>query len=136
MSAIRRELDARRLFEYLYRNNPSTVPKIAKALNVDPTTARYHLEKLVEKGLVIKEEKRYGAKYHVNPSLTKAPLRFYVSLAIAYVPYVSALLILPLGRCFEASLLLAVSSTLGLVQSYLQLHRFRRTRLEELLKLL
>ncbi|MEM3703690.1 MAG: winged helix-turn-helix domain-containing protein, partial [Candidatus Bathyarchaeia archaeon] len=94
----RRTVDDKRLVAFLYGHNPSTIPKIAKALNVDPTTVRHHLEKLIEKGIVIKEEKRYGTKYHLNPKLTSIPLKFYVTLAIIYIPYIVALLLLPLQQ--------------------------------------
>lgn len=132
----RRELDTKKLFEYLYTHNPSTIIQIAKALNVDPTTARHHLEKLIEKRLVVKQEKRYGTKYYINPELTKIPFNLYIILALTYIPYISAIFLLTLQRYLEASILLAVSSTLGLSQAYLQIYHYKKGRLKELLQLL
>jgi len=131
-----RQLNEAELVRYLYTRSSVTVPHIAKTFDVDPKTAFYHLEKLVQKGLVAKSERSYGSKYMLKPELTNIPLKFYLQVALTYTPLIVGV-ILFLNTYYMAScFFLLTSSTLGLATTYHELIHYKKGRLKEVLALL
>jgi len=131
-----RQLDEAELVRYMYTHSTVTVPHVAKVFKVDPKTASYHLEKLTKQGLVVKEEKKYGSKYMLNPEITKTPARLYLQAALTFSPTILGVMLLINQNYPTASIFLAVSSTIGALSSLLQLRRYQKQRLEEILMLL
>jgi len=131
-----RQLDEAELVRYMYTHSTVTVPHVAKVFKVDPKTASYHLEKLTKQGLVVKEEKKYGSKYMLNPEITKTPARLYLQAALTFSPTILGVMLLINQNYPAASIFLAASSTIGALSSLLQLRRYQKQRLEEILMLL
>jgi DNA-binding IclR family transcriptional regulator len=131
-----RQLDEAELVRYMYIHSTVTVPHVAKVFKVDPKTASYHLEKLTRQGLVVKKEKKYGSKYMLNPEITKTPARLYLQAALTFSPTIIGVMLLINQNYPAASIFLAVSSTIGALSSLLQLKRYQKQRLEEILMLL
>jgi DNA-binding transcriptional ArsR family regulator len=131
-----RQLDEAELVRYMYTHSTVTVPHVAKVFKVDPKTASYHLEKLTRQGLVVKKEKKYGSKYMLNPEITKTPARLYLQAALTFSPTILGVMLLINQNYPAASIFLAVSSTIGASSSLLQLKRYQKQRLEEILMLL
>ncbi len=63
-----RTLSTRSLLEYILERGSVTSHEVKKHFDVNPNTARYHLEKLTEKGILVAHNPgKYGTRYSVNP---------------------------------------------------------------------
>ena len=127
-----RRLSQRELLEYLLEHGPATNSDICKALNVHPQTAKYHLEKLMEDGIILKKGEGYGAKYYINPKLID-PLK---PLLIAALP--TGFLIVSILLLFKGSLLYSIISLMlsaipGVASLWLLFLKAYREKVDQLL---
>lgn len=95
-----KKLDPEELIKYLITHNPVTQSDIAREFDVNPMTAKYWLEKLVEKGVL--EEKipkknvasKHGAEYRLCRRVTPfkhllIPITLLVSTILFTIPFLT-----------------------------------------------
>jgi ArsR family transcriptional regulator len=54
---------------------PQYVEELSERLNLSPSTISFHLKKLEDVKLVIKEKKQYYSEFHINKAIFDSPLK-------------------------------------------------------------
>ena len=127
-----RRLSQRELLEYLLEHGPATNSDICKALDVHPQTAKYHLEKLMEDGIILKKGEGYGAKYYVNPKLVD-PKKPLIMASSSTVFLIISLLLFVKGDLLHAFTALILSAMPGVASLWSLFLKTYREKVDQLL---
>ena len=100
------------IINYLLEHGESKLLEIADKLDIDHSTIHYHLNKLIEKGIVLSRG-RYPAKYRINYKLIDPKKEFLQSITVTIL-WIFSIILLTQGRLIESILTALTGLTISL----------------------
>ena len=128
-------LDPKQLILFIAEKGEANIYQVAKHFNVNPNTARYHLQKLNDKHILVARRQKRGTSYKINPKYIDYKKELALATTVTTTTVVSTLSILNQIAIPTTPLLLA-TALLGLLASWMLFYRTYRARLQDLLTLL
>jgi hypothetical protein len=125
----------RRIVETLLSHSRMTVPQLATALRSTKNVVDYHVKNLVERNILAVTWKKYGSLYTVAQRKVAVSKVVALEFGITSIFCMFGILSLLVRLLPEASVLLLISSIIGIVSAAENALREKREKIKTLLEL-